>query len=481
MRVFIPLLSLCSLLAGCTVGPAYQGPPAAAPKAAGGTGFVRAGDVPVTAEAPAARWWTALGDPLLDALVDEALAANPDAKAAEAKLRQARAAFRLERANRLPNANASAIYAHAHLPGVDLGSSSGSEGSGGSAGGGDSTDLNLYNVGFDASWEVDLFGGQRRRMEAARAQAEAAEAGLADTRVSLAAEVVQAYVNLRDRQQRRVLGRQSVKMEEQVIGLARQRLERGTATASQVNDLEAQLERDRADIVAIAVDLDAYRDALATLIGEEPGTLDERLGTAGAVPLPPAAVAIGDPAALLRRRPDIRMAERTLAADTAKIGVAEAARFPRLNFMGVLGIGGTSISALSHLDDIAVIAAPQLSWNILDFGRNKARVTQAEAVRDEAEARYRSTVLGALRDAEGALSRYRYRRNTVAVLARAALLAQKNVAIAEDRYKAGTITLIDLLNAQRDQIAADQNLGIMKASLTGDYVAIQKALGLGWE
>ncbi|HET8613306.1 MAG TPA: efflux transporter outer membrane subunit [Sphingomonas sp.] len=471
-------LSSAALLAGCTVGPNYAGPPRAAPNAAKAPGFVRAGNASVTPAAPLARWWEGLNDPVLDTLETRALAANPSVAAADARLRKARAALRLEHANGYPNASASALYAHAHLPGLNLGQSN--SGGNGSGGGDNTTDLNLYNVGFDASWEIDLFGGHRRSVEAARATAGAAAAKLADAQVSLSADVADAYVNLRDRQRRIALNERSVSMQEQMLGLTRQRYAQGAASKLDVARLQNQLDATRAQIVPLNAERDAYLDALATLTGEEPGALDALLTPARPLPLPPAEVAVGDPAALLQRRPDIRAAERTLAATTAKIGVAEAARFPRLSFMGIIGIGGTSPADLTHLDDFTALLAPQLSWSFLDFGRSKAKVEEAKADRDEAEANYRAAVLGALQDANDSLSRFRYRRITVATLARARQSADEAEALMEQRYKAGTATLIDLLDARRQQIAADQNLSVAEAGLTGDFIAIQKALGLGW-
>jgi len=473
MRPILAFLLPCMVLAGCTVGPDYAGPPAVAPRAAAAGAFARASAAPVTAAAPLARWWDALGDATLASLIDRALAANPDARAAAARLRQARAALGLERANAAPSLSANALYAHAHLPGVDLGS--------GGSGSGGTSDLNLYNLGFDASWEIDLFGGQRRTIEAARASAEAAEANLADAQVSLSAEVAQAYVNVRDRQRRIALDRQSIAMLEQMLALARQRFERGTASELEVTALQGQIESSRADDTMLDAEREAYLDELATLIGAEPGALDAELGPFRPVPLPPASVPVGDPAALLRSRPDIRAAERMLAADTARIGVAEAARFPKLSFMGIIGIGGSSLADLGRLDDFSAIVAPQLSWSFLDFGRNRARVTQAEAVRDEAEARYQGAVLAALRDAEDALSRFGHRRISVAALARAAAAADRAAQLSGQRYGAGTITLSDLLDTRRRQIAAEQSLSAAQAGLTSDFVAIQKALGLGWQ
>ena len=479
-------LALC-LLSACTVGPNYTGPPIAAPRAATALGFVRVGDAPAVTTAPSvARWWLTLHDATLDALETRALSANPDLAAAEARIRQARASLREQKANLLPKASATALYAHARFPGLNLATDQSQQSASGGAGaaqdnqGGNASDIDLYNVGFDASWEVDLYGGQRRAVEAARATAEGAEADLADTQVSLTAEVAQAYVNLRDRQRRIALNTQSVAAQAQMLALTQQRFAQGTASRVDVDRLNQQLDSTRADVTPLNAELDAYLDELATLTGDEPGVLDSTMSPVMPVPLPPAQVAIGDPAGLIARRPDIRAAERTLAADTARIGQADAARFPRLSFMGIVGIGGTQPSDLTHLDDFTALIAPQLSWSFLDFGRNAAKVRQAEAVRDEAEAKYRAAVFGALRDAEDALSQFRNRRGTVATLARAKASADEALTLSRQRYAAGTLTLIDLLDAQRQDLTAEQNLSIAEAGLTGDFVMIQKALGLGW-
>jgi NodT family efflux transporter outer membrane factor (OMF) lipoprotein len=473
MKPALPLL-LAAALAGCTVGPNYSGPPQVAPIA---PGFVRA-ETPSAAPA-ASNWWTALNDPVLDRLIERAFDNNPDVAVAQARLRQSRAELRLQRANGAPNASATALYARARIPGLDLNGSQSADNEGGSDSGG-TTNLNLYNLGFDASWEIDLFGGQRRTVEAARASAEAASANVADVRVSLSAEIAQAYINLRDRQRRLALNQRSADMQARIVELTRQRFDRGAASRLDIVRLENQLAVTRADITPLNAEIDAYLDVLATLSGDAPGATDAALRRAAPVPLPPDAIAVGDPAGLLRRRPDLRAAERNLAASTARIGTAEAARFPRLSFMGIIGIGGTSLSQLGHLDDFTALAAPQLSWSFLDFGRNRARVEQAQGSRDEAEARYRSAVLGVLRDAEDSLSRFRYRRGTVATLARAKASADEAVVLSEQRYRAGTSTLIDLLDAQRQQLSAEQGLSAAEAQLTNDFVAIQKALGLGW-
>lgn len=471
MRRLLLLSTLPLLAAGCTVGPDYKGPQAAgavAPPA----GFAR-GTTGTVAAAPAlADWWTALGDPMLDDLERRALAGSPNVQVAQARVAQARASLRQERANALPSANAQATYLHAQLPGLDLGKG---------GGGGGSTAVDFYNLGFDASWEIDLFGGQRRKQQAAAAQLGAAEAQVADAQVSLTADVAQAYVGLRDRQRRLVQAQDAAAKQRSILTLTQQRLDRGAASVLEVERMRTAVEQSDVALVPLTAERDAYLNALAVLVGEAPGSLDAALATPRAVPLPPAQVAVGDPAELLRRRPDVRAAERQLAAKTAQVGVAEAARFPRISFMGLIGIGGTTPGDMFDLDKIAAIAAPRLSWSFLDFGRNAARVGQAQGARDEAAAQYRGAVLGALRDAEDALSRYAARRQTVASAARSKASADRAADLMAQRYRAGVARMTDLLDTERQRVAADQSLTQATAAMTTDYIALQKALGLGWQ
>ncbi len=473
MRILI-LLPFVALSAACTVGPDYAGPPGVTSSGEAPARFVRGTDATAPAAPMVARWWTAMADPLLDTLEERALSANPGIAVAQARVRQARSSVKLERANLLPSGSANGTYVHGELPGINLGGSDSDSGS-------DRTSLDFYNVGFDASWEVDLFGGQRRTAEAARATLEASEASVADVQVQLTAEVAQAYVNLRDTQTRLALVRRTAELQRRTLDLTRQRQSRGTASLLDVERLEGQLRTTEAQVVPMQADAEAYMNALAVLTGSEPGALDSRLTPYAAVPLPPAAVPVGDPGQLLHRRPDIRAAERKLASSTAKIGAAEAARFPKLSFMGIIGLGGSSPSDLTDFNNISALALPQLQWNFLDFGRTAARVDQARGVRDEAEAQYRQTVLQALQDAEDSLSRFGHRRQSLVALARVKASADRAAGLTEQRYRAGTATLIDSLDAERQRVAAEQDLAAATAGLSNDFIALQKALGLGWQ
>jgi NodT family efflux transporter outer membrane factor (OMF) lipoprotein len=452
-------------LAACTVGPDFRGAPPAAPIAARASAFHRAPEDASSAEPSAAPWWSALGDSELTALIEAALANSPDAAAAEARLRESRASLKEHKADALPKSGASASYINAELPKSTL----------------DVGDLNLYNLGFDATWEVDLFGGTRRAIEAASAQSIAVEADLADTRVQLAAEVAQAYVDLRDRESRQELARRTADLEAKILDLTEQRRARGVASDLDVERVRTQVENTRASIIPLDEQISETLDRLAVLTGREPGSLDGELGALKPLPTLAAAVAVGDPAAMLRRRPDIRAAEFRLAAQTAQIGEREADWFPKLTLFGDLGFSSASAGSLVRGANFLALGIPYLQWNALDFGRTRARVTQAKASRDEAEAKYRSTVLEALRDADGALSRYGHQRRYVVKLEAVETSATKASSLTEMRYRAGTSSALDWLDAERTRFSAEQDRVAGEAELIKDYVALQKSLGLGWQ
>lgn len=476
------VLALCALLlvGACTVGPDYSGPPPVAstlPPEDDTGGFARADAETPAIQPDLAQWWTVLGDPVLDELEQRALAANPDIAGARARLDRARAALRLERANAAPEVSAVAVAAHIRVP--DLGGDE-EQTPPPAEGEDDVSATNFFNLGVNASWEVDLFGGQRRASEAARAEAAGADANVADAQVSLTAAVAQAYLDYRDRQQRIVLAGTAVGQREQLLDFQGQRHDLGTGTLTDVEQARAMLEQARQQLAGLEAEAEGFANAVAILVGERPGTVDALLEAPRTALLPPASIAIGDPRALLQSRPDIRAAERRLAAETARIGVAEAARFPRLSFLGLLGIGGTSPGDLTHLDDFTAIGAPMLQWSFLDFGRGAANVGQAEARRDEATANYRGTVLGALRDVEDALGNFRAARTNAASQARAEASTAKLEDLARQRFDLGAAPRTHLIEAELAHADAQDGLVRAKTALTARFVALQKALGLGW-
>lgn len=462
------------LAAGCTVGPDYHGaPPVAADAVRTGAQFPHAGQG-VDAQHPGvAEWWVALGDPQLDALIQDALKQSPDIRQAQAKVRQSRASLRNHQADLLPKATTEFDMLRMRSP--DTSALTGSSSGGGRA------PLNLYLAGFDASWEVDLFGGTRRAVEAAGADADASSEDLADAHVQLAAEVAQAYVGLRDQQARLALVRDSARVEDEMLQLTKQRRAGGVASELDVERLFTQAEQTRSKILPLEADVVESLDQLALLTGRAPGALDGELSTPKALPSVPASVPIGDPSAMMQARPDIRAAERRLASANAQIGEKTADWFPKLSIMGEIGYSALDPGHLLRKENFSWLTLPRLQWNALDFGRVAASVDVAKAGRDEAEAKYESVVLGALRDADVALSRYGHQRENVYRLAAVEASATRAATLTRQRYRAGTATTLDWLDAERTRFSAEQDRISGDAQLLKNFVTLQKALGLGWQ
>jgi outer membrane protein, multidrug efflux system len=457
-------------MSGCLVGPNYKGPPAVT---AGSPTTFRRVDAGVDSTEPVARWWLSLNDAELDRLIETSLVSSPSVAAAQARLRQARASLKEQRANELPTTGASAAYMGTR----NITSLLGNSGSGSSGGSGM---LNLYALGFDASWEIDFFGARARAVEGAAAAAQASQASLADVRVSLSAEVADAYIQLRDAQQRLALTQRNIDIEASTLELLEIRRAGGTASTLDVERLTNQLDTTRATLSPLKALVAQQLNRLAILTARAPGALDDELAAVVAAPAPPASVAIGDPSALLRRRPDVVVAERRLAQQTASVGQNVAALFPKVSLLGDVGFASLSARTLFDGSRFTYVVAPILQWNPLDFGRNRARIAQAEAGRDEAEADYRRTVLEALEDAETSLARYGQQRNTVTNLGRAKESAERVYALTEIRLRGGTAATTDVLDADTRRVQAELSYEQALAQLSQYYVALQKSLGLGW-
>jgi len=439
------------VLSACSVGPDYARPVAAAPAAR----FLRGQGLEA---APAAPWWTGLGDAGLNGLIEQGLTNAPQMSAAQARVRQARAGLRNARAGQWPALGADAGYLHADLPGFGAG--------------------DFFNTGFDAQWEIDIWGGKRRGVEQARAQLAVVEAQRGDAEVSLAAEIARTYVTLRAREASRSLLAQRHEVEAQWVRIAGQKLAAGTNVRQTLEGARATLSRTEGEQAAVAADIGALRDALAVLTGQAPGALDG-LG-AGAVPLPPEVLALGDPGAMLARRPDVRAAERAYAGATAGVGVAMARRYPTVSLMGVIGFGGTKAGDAIDPSSFASLIAPTLRWNFPSFGRVEAGVQSARGARDLALAQYQGAVLAALQDAESALGRYGAARVSWVRSGAAAGHGTEIARLQAMRGAAGTLGQGDVLAARRDAINARLAQENDRASMTLAYVALSKALGLGW-
>ena len=456
------MLMLLPVLTGCTVGPDYHEP--ASPVKA--TKYARLPDTSFATSPTTSAWWTTLNAPLLNQLIDDALKNNPDIGIVRARLRQARATLSGNKASEYPSLSASGAAVRAHLPD--------------SVATGDTNPLSLYTTSFDASWEVDLFGGTRRAIEASRAMEQASVANIADAQVSITAEVARNYLMLAGARQQLALLKRSVEVQQQMLALTQQRRHQGTASDSDVERLVTQLETTQSQLSPLQADIDGYLDTLAFLVGKTPGELDGMLSNINSLPQLPSDINVSDPGSLLKRRPDVRSAERQLAAKTAEIGEHKADYFPKINLVGTLGFS-TAEGALLEKQNMSWMLIPFLQWNFLDFGRVGAQVDKAQAERDEAEAQWRKTVLDALRDANSSLSRYGHQRQNVVDLYRVSASAQHASSLVQQRYKAGAASLIDYLDSERTLMAAQQDEINAQTQLTVDFVALQKSLGLGWQ
>lgn len=462
-KALFPLL--LALLGGCSVGPDYAGPPPTTP----GQQFHRA-DPGMAGEPRLAVWWTALGDAGLDAAVGRALEGNFGIAAARARLEQARALLRERRAGQRPSGQVGAGYARKRPSFADFGQS---------LPGIEPVDIDLYEVGYDASWELDLFGRRRRATEAAVRDYEARTADLDAVRLSIAAETAQAYVALRHAQARLALARDAERIQSRQFDLIRDRERVGTASDLDVQRLSAQLDATRAEIPGIEAAIAVELDRLAVLGGGLPGTLDGALAQAVSVPHPPETIAIGDPGAVIRRRPDVRAAERRLAAATARIGVNKADFFPTVSLRGVAGLRANGVGSLGEGFTFGV--GPSMSWLFPDFGAIRARVGIATAQRDEALALYRESVVEALRDAEAATMRYARLGEEQALRLRVDAAATRAATLAEARYRAGAGSLIDMLDAERERVRTAMALADVEAARTAAFILLHKSLGLGWQ
>lgn len=463
---FLPFAMVLPLgLAACTVGPNYAGPPKSVADLAN-PAFARGADA--VANGPAlARWWEPFNDAQLSALIDAALAHNPSIDEAQARIREASAILRQRQAAGLPTLAPSFVAAHLDIPPI--------------SGSGDRTNVTFYNLGATASWEPDLWGADRRNNEAARATIGQRQASLADTQVSLSAQVAQAYVNLRDAQSRKALLVSLAERQSHALDLTKQRQGAGTATQQDVERAQGDLQSTLAQGAPLQAQAEVAMNQLAVLTGQAPGALDVQLGGAQPIPTLPAQVAIGDPARLIAQRPDVRVAERALAASTAQIGVNKAKLLPNISFTGILGLGGSHIGDLVDPSMGAWGVLPQLKWAGLDWGKGHAVVRQSEAQRDTAEAQYRSAVLKALEDAESSLSRFGAARTRLAHLAQGEAAAQRDEALGAQRFAAGTASGLEQIGRENARLQASLSLAQANADLTMDFIAVNKALGLGWK
>ena len=455
--------ALAALLAACTVGPDYVAPETAAP-ASWQTPLGEGLSAQASDAASRARWWAQFGDTTLAALIQHALAANTDVRQARARLREARALRAQAAADWYPSVNAAASHSRSR----------------GSGAYGSSRASSFYQAGFDAMWEADLFGGVRRANEAAQADMEASEASLRDVQVTLAAEVALEYINVRALQERLRIAQRNLETLSDTAQLTAWRASAGLDSALDAEQARANLEQTRAEVPVLETSLGEALNRIAVLLARTPGELDARVTGAAPIPRPAVRLAVGIPAEALRERADVRVAERNLAAATARIGAAEAARYPSLSLSGTLGLQSATASGLDANDADAWSWAGQLAAPLFDGGRLRQQVEIRSAQQEQALAAYEATVLGALEETENALAAFAGTQRQQAALGAAVEAARNAAMLARVQYESGLIDFATLLVAERTQLVTESSLAVASAERAGAIVRLYKALGGGW-
>ncbi len=458
---------LAGLLGGCVVGPDYHPPktgaPAqwASPREGGETNLPAAGGA----------WWKSFHDAELDSLLVRAAQSNLNFRAAVARVREARAAARMVSADLSPSLDAAGSYTRERYsangfppfpPGIPL-------------------DADVYQAGFDAAWEVDVFGGARRASQAARADVEAAEFGRRDLLVTVLAEVARHYVEARAFQRRLAVVGENISAQEQILELTRDRFTKGLTGDLDVEEAEALLATTRAQAPVFE---SGFRDAvyhLGLLLGQPPGALLEELTNAAPIPAAPPEVPVGLPSDLLQRRPDVQRAERQLAAATARVGAATAGLYPKFSLTGDVGLQSISAGDWISGGSRFWTAGPTVQWRIFDAGRIRAGIRVQNARVDQALAAYEQSMLAAFTDVETALTAYAKEQTRRQSLARAAEANQRAVALARDLYQHGLADFLRVLESQRSLYQSQDALIESERAVSSDLIALYKALGGGWE
>ena len=460
-------LGALALLGGCAVGPNYHPPETATPQQwssplAGGE----------TNGAPAdAAWWKTFNDPELDSLIARAAQSNLTLHAAAARVREARAARSVAAADFGPTINTSAAYQRERLsangfpefpPGIPL-------------------DGNVYQAGFDAAWELDVFGGARRAVEAANAAIESSEFGERDVLVSLQGEVARNYIGARGYQRRLVIARQNIAAQQEVLDLTRDRFKAGLSGDLDVQQASALLAATQAQLPPLEAGFKQSVYRLGVLLGLAPGALVDELSDDAPIPATPPEVPAGLPSDLLQRRPDIRVAERNLAAANAQIGVATADLFPKFSLTGDVGLQSVGTSDWFTGGSRFWSAGPTVQWRIFDMGRIRANIRIQNARQEQALAGYELSVLSAMEDVENALTAYAKEQTRRESLVTAAEASQQALDISQQLYKNGLADFLRVLDAQRSLYANQEALVLSDQDVAQDLVALYKALGGGWE
>ncbi|MBF0461484.1 MAG: efflux transporter outer membrane subunit [Magnetococcales bacterium] len=466
MALLVGCLLLC---AGCRVGPDYQPPATALPA----QWSVQEGSTLLTKAEMDRQWWKNFNDPILTQLIDKAAQDNFDLKIAEARLAGARASVAQADATLLPSgsirgtatreANQMALPGGNTTPFAAL----------------LHTPYNIFQSGFDASWELDLFGGHQRAKESAEAQRERVEASRDTVRVSLLAEVARTYVIIRQQQARLAIAEALITADERTLAIAQQRFAEGQAPRLEVIRAEAALEQAQTALPDLRNRVAQAEYSLDLLLGEQPGAAHALVSTDGPVPDTHLLV-LATPAVVIAQRPDIRAAERQLAVATAQQGVAVAQFFPNISLSGFFGALSTSTSDLTSGGNHSWLTTGGISWPILSYGSLSANLDAADAQQQEAMATYQKAIIAALSDVERALAAYTEQEKSVHSLVNEFEQRRRARAVAQERYQEGATSRLEVLEVDRTFYTTQDRLITARAECAQDLIAVYKSLGGGW-
>jgi NodT family efflux transporter outer membrane factor (OMF) lipoprotein len=468
IRSVVSALTSALALSACVVGPNYQRPttPASTPDTAA---FAEAAKTRAVNDAALpANWWRLYDDPTLDRLVTDALAHNTDIREAAANLAQARAILSEQSSRRLPTTDLSSQATYSRTAGAQSPT-------------GQAFQTDFYSVGFDAGYEVDLFGGITRAIQAARGDVDAAAAQLDAARVSIAAETARSYATACSNAAQQAVAIETVGLQQRTLALTRTLFDAGRGTRRDVERADVLLAQTQATIPGFEAERRASLYALATLTGRAPAQIDVEADRCRTAPRVKSVIPGGDGAALLARRPDVRAAERQLAADTARIGVETAALYPSIRLLGSVGLGGTSPGQLVKSSGFNFSLGPLISWSFPNQTVARARIRQAEAGADATLARFDGTVLTALREVEQALARYAGALDRNAALRRAERSSSAAAELSRLRFDYGADSFLLLIDAERDRANARAALAQSDAAVSDAQISLFKALGGGWD
>jgi multidrug efflux system outer membrane protein len=476
-RFGITTVGFFLLAAGCAVGPNYQKPDLPVPST-----WNEAQQKGVQVRpTELTRWWTSFNDPLLDSLIERAVQSNLDLRIAEARIREARGTRVLAAAGFWPTVNVSSAYSWNRASGNAIGSPSQNGGAVAVAPSGARLEQNFYQTGFDASWEIDVFGGVRRSVEAADATLQATVEDRRDVLVSLLGEVAKNYIDLRGFQRRLDVTRENLKAQLETVDLTKVRFQAGLASDLDVAQAEAQANTTAAQMPTLETSLKQAAYGLDVLLGSQPGSLWDELAVEKAIPSLPPEVLVELPAELLRQRPDIRRAERQLAAATAQVGVATADLYPKFSLLGTMGLQSVSASDWFTGRSRFWSIGPTVTWPVFDAGRIRANIEIRSAQQEQAFGVYEKTVLTAFQDVEVALVAYAKEQERHRSLVTAVAANRRALAMANELYIRGLSDFLNVLDAQRALSLSENDLAQSQATMASNLVSLYKALGGGWQ